>query len=208
MRPFRARSSITSTILDDLDASDALDVATNVATGWDRPPSDAASWRGARPSGPGPRGTPRQGCTCSRASASSASRMASPNSIHPARSCGAHLVPYDACRRVQSDLNAIRLGELLIDLPLQVPDSSPPHVPTGDSGGPWCPGTPESRRRHREWLPPSPQPCMTRRAEARRDEPRSRPNVHSVGRFADRRRQSRRLPGVAASTLDRRPAGV
>jgi hypothetical protein len=28
----RARSSITSTILDDLDASDDLDVATNVAT--------------------------------------------------------------------------------------------------------------------------------------------------------------------------------
>ena len=32
MRPLRARSSITSTILDDLDASDDLDVATDVAT--------------------------------------------------------------------------------------------------------------------------------------------------------------------------------
>jgi hypothetical protein len=32
MRPFRARSSIASTILDDLDASDDLDVATDVAT--------------------------------------------------------------------------------------------------------------------------------------------------------------------------------
>jgi hypothetical protein len=59
MRPFRARSSITSTILDDLDASDDLDVATNVAT---RPPirgngGDAdyahracgGRWRQARP---------------------------------------------------------------------------------------------------------------------------------------------------------------
>ena len=32
MRPFRTRSPITSTILDDLDASDDLDVATDVAT--------------------------------------------------------------------------------------------------------------------------------------------------------------------------------
>jgi hypothetical protein len=33
MRPFRARSSITSSILDDLDASDDLDVAKDVANG-------------------------------------------------------------------------------------------------------------------------------------------------------------------------------
>jgi hypothetical protein len=42
MRPFRARSSITSTILDDLGASDDLDVATNVATGMGRAQSGGA----------------------------------------------------------------------------------------------------------------------------------------------------------------------